>query len=174
MSQINFDTIEQALKYKEFCPFCKSKLTADANFTKDYVFFSGATKTYYRINIKNNELEITPRKPNLYKEYNFTMPVDCTNCYLYSYDIIIFIDIERSYVKSINLLSERFCFVIDDVGDCEIVNRYNDDKMNFYFLSSKSTYKKLLEINVDLPIIPLDVEKPELLINRVKSLMILL
>lgn len=174
MSQINFDTVEQALKYKECCPFCKSKLTIDAKNYGDYVFFGSATSVSYKLNIKNNELVIAYRDKYSYahRYNNFIIAVDCVDCYLYSYDIIIFLDNNHEAIESINLISERFCFVIDYVGDCEIVYRYNDDKMNFYFLAAKSTYKDLLEINVDLPIMPLDVDKPELLINRAKSLML--
>lgn len=168
---VNFNNIIDGLAFKKKCPLCNHKLELDQSqikLNKNLLSFkcwdNSLTSSNVIVNIKTNEVKIKHLPLNCCSYYLYS---DCSFCAQYWYSLSITLDPISKTCQSIILEMESIEYKTNNNERYDIIIRYLDNKIAFYYIKNDETL-----LFTYFPLMPLDLNDITKTIRKLKQLLI--
>lgn len=178
--------LSQLLNYKIICPLCNAKLKCENDIdNKGNLILENNSENYISVNIDTEKVkfEITYYKqteyvslyqrkfiPSInYATRFFGIKTSCHNCRNYDYIILCIIDFslkENIHIKDVMINSESIYYLDDKNVNYIVRNVYTSKKTEFIYVKDNVDKSQLL------PLIPINFDNIEEIVNKIKKLLI--
>lgn len=179
-----FESLYDALLYVSYCPICQCDLRINERDVKASSRFNSTGIYYYKLIFDFNDEEIVSidvdseevafhhnpqSKLHAHGTFYSKVSIECEDCCQYSFTLQLKFDIQSQKLEAVYLNSEIICLEDKDGQTNQIKNIYATDKTEYSLFCSATDGEDKFIV---LPLIPLDINNPEIALKRIKSLIV--